>query len=510
MQVPSQRVGTISRRNLLQRLIGVSLAAGALPLLAACGGTAAVTSNSAAQTSQAAFSATQTSSIAATSSARVVASSVAAAPTTSVTVSAAAPATPTAAAVQAGSKKVTLALWMIQLNPEQDKTFRAKVLDPFNKQDPNLQAELNYITWGNAQQKVLTAMAGNASPDIFQSAPQWTPLFIGAAGKENLLSLDPYLASFDGKNDFYPNVMNSVTMRGHVWGLPYGADTRAILYRKSAFTEASLDPEKPPTTWQELATMAVKTTKLTGSTFARAGYNVPIVLFTTGQQWTNFFYQQGGSYYNQDLTQVAWNSEAGIMAAQFQADLVNKYRTCPLGGIPAGQTPAQDPFMLGKIAISDSGSGTVLNFKQYAPTEVADLGFGWPLKEKQQVMFLGGNSLHISSETKTPQDAWTLLKDLVSPAAIEVYGEVTSTPTTRISVNQNAQYMKETPLLQKFAEAGQYGKTVPTVPGAGQTSTIIHTALESVIRGKATPKEALDAAVQQANAALAEARKTQS
>lgn len=481
--------GAVPRRQLLLTLARAGGGLAALPLLAACGGGAAPTAvptaaPAAAQPTQAAAASAPTN-----------------APTTA--------AAPTAAPAQAAGKKVTLALWMIQLDPEADKTFRSKVLDAFNKQDPNTQAELSYITWQNAQQKVLTAMAGNAAPDIFQSAPQWTPIFIGAPGKENLLNLDPYLANWEGKSDFYDNVMKSVTMRGHVWGLPYGADTRALLYRKSAFKDAQLDPEKPPTNWKELTEMATKATKKSGGDFARAGYNVPLQLFVTGQQWTNFFYQQGGSYYNDDLTKVQWNSDAGVMALQFQSDLVNKYQVCPMGGMPAGTTPAESPFLLGKIAISDSGSGDVLNIKKYVPDQIDDVGFGWPLKEKEQVMFLGGNSLHIAKESKAPDAAWKLLSFLLSPDNLAVYGEVTSTPTTRISVNQNAQYMKDAPLLQKFAEAGKYGKTVPTVPGAGATSTIIHNALESVIRGKAQPKPALDDAVQQANAALEQARKAQ-
>lgn len=47
----------------------------------------------------------------------------------------------------------------------------------------------------------------------------------------------------------------------------------------------------------------------------------------------------------------------------------------------------------------------MLNIKTYVPDQIDDVGFGWPLKEKEQVMFLGGNSLHISKESKTPDAA---------------------------------------------------------------------------------------------------------
>ena len=281
---------------------------------------------------------------------------------------------------------------------------------------------------------------------------------------------------------------------------PYGADTRAILYRKSAFAESGLDPEQPPTNWQDLVTMALRTVKRAGPDFERVGFNVPLTQFATGQQWVNFFYQQGGDYFTEDFSRVLWNTEAGYLAAQFQADLVNKYQVCPLGG--GGN------LVRGTLAISDGNSGVVLDARRNAPEVLLDLGFGMPLKEKRQMAFLGGNSLHITKQSKGAAESWILLRWLLTPGPLTVYGEITSTPTGRISVNRDAQYMRDTPLLQRFAEAGQYGRTVPTVPGDGQLSTILHTALESIIRGQVAPKAGLDAAADQANRILEEARRS--
>ncbi len=38
----------------------------------------------------------------------------------------------------------------------------------------------------------------------------------------------------------------------HVWAVPYGVLVRALFYRKDAFAEAGLDPNKPPKNWDEL------------------------------------------------------------------------------------------------------------------------------------------------------------------------------------------------------------------------------------------------------------------
>jgi multiple sugar transport system substrate-binding protein len=419
--------------------------------------------------------------------------------------------TPQAAMRTATKEAVTLALWLIQLSPEQDKPFRTQVISPFAQNYPGLSFDLQYMTWSNVQEKVLTAMAGGVGPDIFQSAPQWTPLFIGKPGKENLLALDGYLATWDGAKDFYDNVMSSCKMRGKTWGLPYGADTRAILYRKDIFTDAGLDPETPPKNWHDLAEMATRTTKRNGDQWERAGYNVAPNFpneFARGQQWVNFFYQQGGEYFNEDFSKVLWNTEPGVKALQFMIDLIYVNKVCPLGGLRGGATPAEDAFLTGKLAIQDGSVGALYAFKQYAPDKLKLVGFGYPLREVKQVMFLGGNSLHIWSGTKHKDESWTGMSYLLSPSAIAIYGEITNTPTTRISVNETAAYMKADPLLQDFARAGQYGKTVPSVPGGQQLSKFLSDAIDAATRKLVTAKQALDDAAQKANSALAQAAKS--
>ena len=424
------------------------------------------------------------------------------------TAPAAATPTPAVSTKPASGTAVTLGLWLIQLSPDQDKLFREKVVDPFKAKAANLAFDLQYTTWSNVQEKVLASMAGGVAPDIFQSAPQWTPLFIGKTGKENLLAIDSYLATWEGTKDFYDNVMSSVKMRGKTWGLPYGADTRAILYRKDVFKDAGLDPEKPPTTWQEFVDAAVKCTKRSGDQFDRAGYNaIPGGDFNRGQQWVSFFYQAGGEYFNEDMSQVLWNSEPGVRALQLLVDLVNVQKVCPLGGMPAGATPAEDPFITGKLAIQDGSIGGLFNFKRYAPDKLSQLGFGNPLKDVKQLMFLGGNSLHIWSGTKHKDESWTGLSYLVSPEPIAAYGEAVNSPTTRISVNDTAPYMKADPLLQAFARAGQYGRTVPTVPGGQQLSKFLNDNIDAAGRKLMTVKQALDDATQKANTALAQAAK---
>src|SRR5438128_5682495 len=54
---------------------------------------------------------------------------------------------------------------------------------------------------------------------------------------------------------FYPALMENGTYKGKVYGIPFQRSTIVMYWNKDAFKEAGLDPEKPPTTWKEMAEM---------------------------------------------------------------------------------------------------------------------------------------------------------------------------------------------------------------------------------------------------------------
>ena len=51
---------------------------------------------------------------------------------------------------------------------------------------------------------------------------------------------------------FYPALMANGTIEGKTWGVPFQRSTIVAYYNKDMFRAAGLDPEKAPTTWDEL------------------------------------------------------------------------------------------------------------------------------------------------------------------------------------------------------------------------------------------------------------------
>ena len=98
--------------------------------------------------------------------------------------------------------------------------------------------------------KLLVALMGGVAPDVVL-LDRWLTSSFAAQGA--LVALDPYIAR-DGVNpdDYFPATWEEATYRGTSYGIPFNTDTRALLYHASMFAEAGLDPDRPPSTWDDL------------------------------------------------------------------------------------------------------------------------------------------------------------------------------------------------------------------------------------------------------------------
>ena len=59
---------------------------------------------------------------------------------------------------------------------------------------------------------------------------------------------------------FYPAFMKNSQTEGKTWGIPFQRSTPVIYWNKEAFEAAGLDPETPPTTWDEMVEMGQQLT----------------------------------------------------------------------------------------------------------------------------------------------------------------------------------------------------------------------------------------------------------
>jgi ABC-type glycerol-3-phosphate transport system substrate-binding protein len=88
------------------------------------------------------------------------------------------------------------------------------------------------------------------------------------------------------------SVKNPFMDGGKIYGIGYSAYTMGLVYNKNIFTQAGLDPNKPPSTWQEVAT-AAKT--ISAKVPGAAGYSEYSAGNTGGWHFTASLYSRGSS-----------------------------------------------------------------------------------------------------------------------------------------------------------------------------------------------------------------------
>lgn len=109
--------------------------------------------------------------------------------------------------------------------------------------------DLQKISSGDYYTKLLLALQGGSGPDVTHVGGDSIGEMVDAG---YLAPLDDYVGKWaDWKN--YPDaVKQGVTYKGHVYGIPYGLDTRFLYYRKDVFTKAGLDANWKPKNVQDI------------------------------------------------------------------------------------------------------------------------------------------------------------------------------------------------------------------------------------------------------------------
>ena len=145
--------------------------------------------------------------------------------------------------------EVELVVWgpgYADTDAEGNDTFSKIIDDRFEELYPNVTITHEGFDYASLETRITTAMAAQEGPDVFSLYfnPQWYQAMIPLNGylDEELSERIQYLA------------LSSAMDAGSLYFMPYQSYAYVWYYNKAMFAEAGLDPEAPPTTWDELLT----------------------------------------------------------------------------------------------------------------------------------------------------------------------------------------------------------------------------------------------------------------
>lgn len=367
-----------------------------------------------------------------------------------------------------------------------------EMVNEYNKTHPEAIVVLNQVSSYEAlSQKLMASIQANKQPDIAQVFESWTSKFIEAeviVPIEDLINADD---KFEDKtlSDFYPVFVNSNTFNGKLWSFPFNKSVRMIFYNKDAFVRANLDPNKPPSSWDEFrAYCKIFTQDLDGDKKTdKFGTNFA----PNAWQMINLLYQAGGEVLDAN-NKVVINQKPGVEALEFITSLINKDKTVYLVTGYNGQ----NDFLAGKVAMYEGSSVSITHMKQQAIN--FNMGYAPLPTYKTNKSAISGSNVVIfkNADPNKEKAAWEFIKWFTDKEQTAKWSSLTNYMPIRRSAMQ-------TKVMQDFlASHDQYRHvyfqlenaiTEPQIPQWFEARPELEQAIEVALMKKRTPKQALDA-----------------
>ncbi len=380
-------------------------------------------------------------------------------------------------------------------------------------------AEQNKGNYNETLNAVIQAAGQQQGPNLAQIFDLGTPLAIDSGfftPVESLLSAEELAAI---KADVLPPLISYFTIGGKLNSVPWNNSTPLFYYNKDMFTAAGLDPEKPPTTWQELEADCEKIMA------ANAAPNC------ISMQVYGWYLEQWMALQNQELvnngngredraTETNLTSDAAKNIMTFWKDLNDKKYWTYTGKLHDNQG-ANQIFISKQAAMIVESTGALGTFTKGAETSGFQLGTGFfPANAdiERAGVIIGGASLwvgagHPDAENKA---VVTFIKWLLAPEQMTVWHKGTGYLPITLSAQEaltKEDYFTSHPgqktAIDQLAAVKGSSATAGAIMGPfPQIRDIVEQAIQSVTNGEdidavlADAKSKADAAIADYNSRL--------
>ncbi len=187
----------------------------------------------------------------------------------------------------------------------------------FNKLYPNVTIQSKDASPCEQPASFAAALKAGTEPDVFYS--YFTDLQpVLDAGQAADITKYVNDKSIPALKDIDPSVMAAVKDGDKIYGLPTSNYKMGLIYNRKLFQQAGLDPDKPPTTWDEIAADAKAIAKLGNGI---NGYGEYSAQNTGGWHFTAELYGLGGSMVSPDGKKAAFNNDLGKQVLQHLYDM---------------------------------------------------------------------------------------------------------------------------------------------------------------------------------------------
>ncbi len=381
------------------------------------------------------------------------------------------------------AKGETLTVWIMEgTNPDADPFFK-EVSTAF-EEETGAKLDVQYVPWAEAHDKFVNSIAGDTTPDVAEVGTTWTPEFADSGA---LLDLTGQVQDAGLEDDLVPGLVEAGTVDGELYGMPWYAGVRSVVYRTDVFEKAGVEP---PTTWDELVTVGekLKAAEPDMITFPVPGdseYGVYPFIWGNGGDIAT---QEGDSWKS---TIDSPESQEGI---SFYTDLALEHGFSTPAATTWDEADLSDAFSRGEVAMMISGSWTPGALVEANPDLKGKIG-AFPIPGKDggvSPSFLGGSHLSVFQTAENPDLAWAFVRMMSTGKFAQEWGQQSGFfPGTKSLLEDVEQ--QDDPVVAPFAQQMvDGGKSVPVTPLYGQVQgkKTVSAMLQSILSGDSSVGEA--------------------
>jgi len=326
----------------------------------------------------------------------------------------------------------------------------------FKAQHPDVDVDVQYQTWGTHLTKFDAALAGGDAPDVIELGNTEMTKYMAAGAFKQLQQ-----GAYPNSGTWLQGLKGSCMYNGKLYGVPYYAGARAVIYRTDQYKAAGIKG-----TPKSLSQFIADNAKLLKKYGKDKGYSA---VYFPGKYWyfaMSVVYDYGGSIAvrKNGKWKGTLNTPKALAALNVVKKLFSQSRASKTGD---EANPQQSlVFAKGKVG-SFVGNGWewpyALDTKVGNPALDGKMNaYPMPSHTKGKFMptFLGGSDLAVPVTTKNQSLAADWIKAFTSTAAESEIAKAGNIANTTKLLAFNA----SNPKLAPFARAAKYSWFVPTSP----------------------------------------------
>jgi multiple sugar transport system substrate-binding protein len=374
----------------------------------------------------------------------------------------------------------------------------AQLLPEFQRAHPDIRVELQQQPWTAAHEKLLTAFAGDALPDVCALGNTWVAEFAALGALQPLdarVAASPDLAP----SDWFPGPWATGVIDGTLYGLPWYTETRTPYVRRDLLAAAGF--AQPPRDWDEWQRAMAAIKREVGP--KRYAILLPLNEF---EPLLNLAIQQDEPLLRDQGTRGNFRSAGYQRTLSFYKQMFDQGWAPPVANTAISNV--WDEFGNGYYSFYISGPWNIAEFNKRLPPSMSGKWGAMPLpgpNGQPGASVAGGTTLVMFAGAKHSEAAWTLIRWLSQPSTqVKLHALTGDLPPRRSA--WDAPSMRSDANALVFRDQLERARPAPAVPEWERIVTELQLVAEQMVSGKLTVEQAAAESDRRADAILEKRR----